>query len=129
MTAHGRRPRGKCTVCGRAVATFNGRAVRHAPPNRVPWSGEACDGYGLPTDPLPEPAPTTPLPRTSRATPVENMMTAAEVAALMRVSKMTVYRLAHAGELTAYRIGRGFRIPAESFAAYLAGARVDGDEL
>ena len=33
----------------------------------------------------------------------------AEVAALMRVSKMTVYRLVHNGELPAVRVGRSFR--------------------
>jgi excisionase family DNA binding protein len=34
----------------------------------------------------------------------------AEVAALMRVSKMTVYRLVHNGELPAVRVGRSFRV-------------------
>ena len=30
----------------------------------------------------------------------------------MRLSKMTVYRLIHAGELPAIRVGRSFRVPA-----------------
>ena len=30
---------------------------------------------------------------------------------MMRVSKMTVYRLVHAGELPAIRFGRSFRVP------------------
>lgn len=38
-------------------------------------------------------------------------LTVAEVAALMRVSKMTVYRLVHSGELPAIRVGRSFRVP------------------
>ena len=38
-------------------------------------------------------------------------LTVAEVAAVMRVSKMTVYRLVHSGELPAIRFGRSFRIP------------------
>jgi excisionase family DNA binding protein len=38
-------------------------------------------------------------------------LTVAEVATLMRVSNMTVYRLVHAGELPAVRFGRSFRIP------------------
>lgn len=38
-------------------------------------------------------------------------LTVAEVAALMRVSKMTVYRLVHAGELPAVRFGRSYRVP------------------
>ena len=33
-----------------------------------------------------------------------------EVAELMRVSKMTVYRLIKQGDLPAVRIGRGYRI-------------------
>ncbi|HET7071458.1 MAG TPA: helix-turn-helix domain-containing protein, partial [Nocardioides sp.] len=36
-------------------------------------------------------------------------LTVAEVAATMRVSKMTVYRLVHSGELPAVRVGRSFR--------------------
>ena len=38
-------------------------------------------------------------------------LTVAEVAAVMRVSRMTVYRLVHAGELPAIRFGRSFRVP------------------
>ena len=37
-------------------------------------------------------------------------LTIAEVAARMRVSKMTVYRLVHSGELPALRVGRSFRV-------------------
>lgn len=38
-------------------------------------------------------------------------LTVAEVAGLMRVSKMTVYRLVHSGELPAVRFGRSYRVP------------------
>jgi excisionase family DNA binding protein len=38
-------------------------------------------------------------------------LTVAEVALLMRVSRMTVYRLVHAGDLPAVRFGRSFRVP------------------
>jgi excisionase family DNA binding protein len=38
-------------------------------------------------------------------------MTVAEVAAVMRVSRMTVYRLVHTGELPAIRFGKSFRVP------------------
>jgi excisionase family DNA binding protein len=41
-------------------------------------------------------------------------LTVAEVASLMRVSKMTVYRLVHAGELPAVRVGRSFRVPEQA---------------
>ncbi|MEG9227190.1 helix-turn-helix domain-containing protein [Aeromicrobium sp. Sec7.5] len=37
-------------------------------------------------------------------------LTIAEVAAQMRVSKMTVYRLVHGGDLEAVRVGRSFRV-------------------
>lgn len=38
-------------------------------------------------------------------------LTVSEVAEVMRVSKMTVYRLIHAGELPAIRVGKSFRVP------------------
>jgi excisionase family DNA binding protein len=46
-------------------------------------------------------------------------LTVAEVASLMRVSKMTVYRLVHTGELTAVRVGRSFRVPEQAVHDYL----------
>ena len=45
--------------------------------------------------------------------------TVAEVAALLRVSKMTVYRLVHSGELDAVRVDNSFRIPETVVRAYL----------
>ena len=38
------------------------------------------------------------------------LMTVAEVAANMRVSNMTVYRLIKGGEMPAVRVGKGYRI-------------------
>lgn len=49
-------------------------------------------------------------------------LTVAEVAALMRVSRMTVYRLVHSGELPAVRVGRSFRVPEHAVHAYLRAA-------
>ena len=46
-------------------------------------------------------------------------LTVAEVAAVMRVSKMTVYRLVHAGDLPAVRVGRSFRVPENAVNEYL----------
>lgn len=46
-------------------------------------------------------------------------LTVAEVADLMRVSKMTVYRLVHAGELPAVRFGRSYRVPETAVTAAL----------
>ena len=47
-------------------------------------------------------------------------MTVAEVAELMRVSTMTVYRLIKAGDLPAVRFGKSYRIEGADVDAYLA---------
>lgn len=52
-------------------------------------------------------------------------LTVAEVATLMRVSKMTVYRLVHSGELPAVRVGKSFRVPEKAVHEYLQGAYFD----
>lgn len=52
-------------------------------------------------------------------------LTVAEVAATMRVSKMTVYRLVHGGELPAARVGRSFRVPRHAVEDYLRSAYFD----
>jgi excisionase family DNA binding protein len=52
-------------------------------------------------------------------------LTVAEVATLMRVSKMTVYRLVHSGELPAVRVGKSFRVPEKAVHEYLQGAYYD----
>jgi len=49
-------------------------------------------------------------------------LTVAEVANLMRVSKMTVYRLLHSGELAGVRVGRSFRVPESAVHNYLRDA-------
>jgi excisionase family DNA binding protein len=49
-------------------------------------------------------------------------LTVAEVAAVMRVSKMTVYRMVHSGELPAVRVGRSFRVPEKAVQDYLKSA-------
>ncbi len=46
-------------------------------------------------------------------------LTIAEVASVMRVSKMTVYRLVHGGELPAVRVGRSFRVSEQDVNEYL----------
>jgi excisionase family DNA binding protein len=52
-------------------------------------------------------------------------LTVAEAAAAMRVSKMTIYRLVHSGELPAVRNGRSFRVPEQAVHDYLRDAYVD----
>ena len=52
-------------------------------------------------------------------------LTVAEVASVMRVSKMTVYRLVHSGELPAVRVGRSFRVPEKAVHDYLRAAFIE----
>jgi excisionase family DNA binding protein len=54
-----------------------------------------------------------------RALSEVRFLTVAEVASVMRVSKMTVYRLVHNGELPAVRVGRSFRVPEQAVHDYL----------
>jgi excisionase family DNA binding protein len=46
-------------------------------------------------------------------------LTIAEVAAMMRVSKMTVYRIVHNGDLPAVRVGRSFRVTEKDVNEYI----------
>ncbi len=46
-------------------------------------------------------------------------LTVAEVADLLRVSAMTVYRLIEAGELRALRVGKAFRINEDDLDEFL----------
>ena len=52
-------------------------------------------------------------------------LTVAEVAAMMRVSKMTVYRLVHNGDLPAVRVGRSFRVLEKDVNEYLKNSFYD----
>jgi len=47
-------------------------------------------------------------------------LTVQEVADMLRVSSMTVYRLIKAGELSAVRVGRSFRVRDTDVDTYLA---------
>jgi excisionase family DNA binding protein len=70
-------------------------------------------------------------PKRSRRAAVETPMgdvrflTVAEVATIMRVSKPTIYRLIHSGELEAIRVGRSFRVPEQAVDQYLRVAFVE----
>jgi len=57
-----------------------------------------------------------------------SLLTVAEVAAMMRVSTMTVYRLIKGGEIAAVRVGHNYRIREAEVERYLAGraVRVEG---
>lgn len=59
-----------------------------------------------------------------RAAAEQRFLTVAEVAAIMRVSKMTVYRLVHAGDLPAIKVGRSYRVPEAAVSDYLRAAYI-----
>ena len=54
----------------------------------------------------------------------DRLLTVSEVASVMRVSNMTVYRLIKAGELAALRVGKNYRIRASDIDRYLSGRAV-----
>jgi excisionase family DNA binding protein len=50
----------------------------------------------------------------------ESFLTVGEVARHLRVSNMTVYRLVKSGQLSAVRVGRGYRVRRSDVERYLA---------
>ena len=50
----------------------------------------------------------------------DRLLTVVEVAATMRVSNMTVYRLIKGGELAALRVGKNYRIRESDVDRYLS---------
>ena len=69
----------------------------------------------------------TPISRAQNSDDLADVhfLTVAEVAAVMRVSKMTVYRMVHAAELPAVRVGRSFRVPEQAVHDYLRAAFIE----
>ena len=57
------------------------------------------------------------------------LLTVAEVAAVLRVSNMTVYRLIKSGELPALRVGKNYRIRESELEAFLAAGLIDTEEV
>jgi excisionase family DNA binding protein len=59
----------------------------------------------------------------------DRLLTVAEVAATMRVSNMTVYRLIKSGQLAAIRVGKNYRIRESDVNRYLSerSVRVEGE--
>ena len=51
--------------------------------------------------------------------PPDHLLTVSEVAAVLRVSNMTVYRLIQAGDLKAVRVGRSYRLRQGDVDSYL----------
>jgi excisionase family DNA binding protein len=55
----------------------------------------------------------------ARTDPISRLLTVAEVANVIRVSRMTVYRLIRRGQLKAIRVGRNYRVREDDLNAYL----------
>lgn len=53
----------------------------------------------------------------------QRLLRVREVASVMRVSNMTVYRLIRSGDLAATRVGRSYRIWEHHVSAYLSRGR------
>ncbi|MFN2556006.1 MAG: helix-turn-helix domain-containing protein [Nitriliruptorales bacterium] len=60
--------------------------------------------------------------------PGDHLLTVGEVAADLRVSNMTVYRLIRGGQLPALRVGRNYRIRQADLEAYLRAGSVQAEE-
>lgn len=56
----------------------------------------------------------------------ESLLTVAEVAATMRVSKMTIYRLIKSRQLPALKVGKNYRIRESDIDQYLTDRSVGG---
>jgi len=59
----------------------------------------------------------------------DRLLTVGEVAATMRISNMTVYRLIRSGQLGAIRVGKNYRIRESYVNRYLSerSVKVEGD--
>lgn len=57
---------------------------------------------------------------------VTRLLTVAEVASVMRVSRMTVYRLIRRAQLKAIRVGRNYRVRSTDLDEYLESQAVTG---
>ena len=64
----------------------------------------------------------------ARDTMGESLLTVGEVANLMRVSNMTVYRLIKGGQLAAIRVGKNYRIRPRDVDRYLAERSVNSPQ-
>lgn len=61
---------------------------------------------------------------TQESSGIARLLTVAEVATVMRVSRMTVYRLIRRGQLKAIRVGRNYRVRQDDLNAYFESGSV-----
>jgi excisionase family DNA binding protein len=106
-----------------AVVDIDEESLEQRENQLLAWMAES-------TPPVPQPGKSQerearrPQSEGARERPLNDVafLTVAEVASVMRVSKMTVYRLVHSG-LPAIRVGRSFRVPEQALHEYLYGRR------
>lgn len=60
---------------------------------------------------------------------MSEVLTVSEVAERLRVSDLTVYRLIHARELVAYKVGNLWRIDAEDLENYIQAQKAKNSKL
>jgi excisionase family DNA binding protein len=92
------------------------KAVKEGPEGEV--KDVACEVDVASEDPVRVEEDVT-VPK-SRGFVGDRLLTVAEVAATMRVSNMTVYRLIKSGQLAAIRVGKNYRIRESDVNRYLS---------
>ena len=55
---------------------------------------------------------------------IEKFFTAQELAEVLKVNIMTIYRYIKAGKLTAYKIGKEYRIDKKSFEQFILNSKI-----
>lgn len=98
-----------------SVLEYLGNLRQGSPARDIPGTG---DDHG---PPLPRPTRPNAYGRPAGERPLSevNFLNVAQIAEIMRVSKMAVYRLVHSGHLPAIRVGRSFRVPEQAVYEYL----------
>ncbi len=100
---------------------FRGRAVGLSFTLRYVRAGREAGPMAVPS----EETRMSPDSRSLGSIDQVKFLTVAEVAAVMRVSKMSVYRMIHAGDIEAVRFGRNFRVPESAVDNYLRNSIYD----
>lgn len=55
-------------------------------------------------------------------------LTAEEVAEMLKVNIMTIYRYIKAGKIKAYKFGKGFRITNEDLQKFVSSSQINGNK-
>lgn len=56
----------------------------------------------------------------------DKLLTINEITAILKVSKLTIYRYIKAGKLPAYKVGRDYRVKQQEFNKFLERAKKNG---